>query len=89
MICRPSTGLPRPAPRHRGHTDPHQLVALILNKTLPPLSVGGEVVAHPDGEVLVIDAPAAPSPTGTREGVFKRRSIRLDGKPECIPHAPH
>ena len=64
-------------------------MALILNKTLPPLSVGGEVVAHPDGEVLVIDAPAAPSPTGTREGVFKRRSIRLDGKPECIPHAPH
>lgn len=77
------------APRHGDHTDPQRLAALILNRTLPPLSAGVEIVAHPDGDVLVIDVPAAPSPTGTREGVFKRRSIRLDGKPECIPYAPH
>lgn len=76
-------------PRHGAATDPARLVALILNWTVPALSVEVEVVSLAYHEVVVIDVPSGGNPTGTKDGVYKRRSLRLDGKPECIPYAPH
>ena len=77
------------APRHGDRTDAHLVAALILNRTDPPVAVSVEVVVLDGHEVVVIVVPSAAGPVGTKGGVFKRRSIRLDGRPECVPYRPH
>lgn len=69
--------------------DAASLSAYILNKTEPPVATLVEVVRLDQMDVIVIDVPKAVSPTSTKGGVFKRRSIRSDGAPECVPYLPH
>ncbi len=76
-------------PRHRDRTDPSRMVGLILNLTDPHLATEVEIVQLAGLDVIVITVPRAPSgPVGTRDGVFKRRSLKPDGTPECIPYRP-
>jgi ATP-dependent DNA helicase RecG len=43
-----------------------------------------------DGQLVVaIEVPDMPTPVGTTAGVFKRRSTKADGTPECVPYRPH
>lgn len=72
-------------PRHGDVTDPIRVQALIVNKTIPPLSVAASVVAVGDVEVVVIEVPQAPMAVGTTRGTFTRRALRVDGTPECVP----
>jgi len=76
-------------PRHGDITDPARVEALILNKTDPHLAVRAEVVEVDGNDVLVVQVPRGPhGPVGTTDGVFKRRSLRYDGKPECVAYRP-
>lgn len=72
--------------RHGDATSPHLLSALILNKTDPPISCPVSMHIVDALEVAVIEVPPSALPVGTTDGVFKRRSTKSDGSPECIPY---
>ncbi len=77
------------APRHGDATDPFRIMGLILNQTDPHVPVTAEVVRLDGVDVIHIRVPpSASGPVGTRDGVFKRRSLKADGTPECIPYRP-
>ncbi|KAA1380316.1 RNA-binding domain-containing protein [Aeromicrobium fastidiosum] len=79
------TGTP---PRHGAATNPTLVEALILNRTNPSLVCAVTVETVPEGEVIIIDVPPAQTVTGTKDGVYKRRSLKVDGSPECVPYEP-
>lgn len=80
------TGLP---PRHGDRTDADRLRAMILNNTEPAVAAEVEVVRVGEHDVAVIGIVAAPSPVGSKAGVFLRRATKADGRPECVPYRAH
>lgn len=76
-------------PRHGAITQPHLLQAMILNKTEAPLATAVELVDVDGKEVAVIEVPKAPVPVGSKAGKYVRRSVRADGKPECVAYPLH
>lgn len=76
-------------PRHGATTQPHLLQAMILNKTESPLATAVEMVDMNGPPVAVIDVPKAPVPVGSKSGKYVRRSLRADGKPECVAYPLH
>ncbi len=77
-------------PRHEaGTTDPRRLQALIANRTLPPFSCNVEVVNFEGKPVVVIKVPRAHHPVGTSDGIYKRRALGRQGKPQCLPFHFH
>lgn len=78
------------APRGRSgeRLTPHLLAAMILNKTIDPLSVDVELITIDDKDVYIVTVPQAASPVCTSSGTYKRRSLRVDGTPQCLPYAP-
>ncbi len=74
---------------HPEHRSFGGVVALIANRTVPPLSVRAEVLTvdgMPVGKLLI---PKARSLVATSEGLLQRRRLKLDGTPECGPLFPH
>jgi len=67
--------------------DPQQMQGLLMNQTMPPLGCAVNVVNVDGLAIAVIDVPASPTPVGTRDGTYKRRALRADGKPECVPYS--
>lgn len=77
-------------PRHGEITDGVRVAALIANKTAPSLAVEVEVVDTPEGAVIVITVPrASHGIAATTAGVYLRRAIDVQGKPQCLPVLPH
>ncbi|MFQ5853541.1 MAG: ATP-binding protein, partial [Candidatus Binatia bacterium] len=77
-------------PRHEaGITDPRRVQALIANNTRPSLTVEAEVVEMNGKSVLAITVPEATQPTGTADGVYKRRAMGGRGEPICLPYHFH
>lgn len=76
-------------PRHGPTSDPHLLQAMILNKTDAPVATEVEIVAVGGHDVGVIAVPAMPTPVGSKSGKYVRRTLRVDGKPECAPYLLH
>lgn len=76
-------------PRHGATTQPHLLQAMILNKTESALATAVELVQIDGQPVMVIDVPNAPVPVGSKSGKYVRRSLRADGKPECVAYPLH
>lgn len=76
-------------PRHGETTEPHLLRAMILNKTETPLATGVELVVVDELPVAVIQVPKATVPIGSKSGKYVRRSLRADGKPECVAYPLH
>src|SRR5680860_158597 len=76
-------------PRHDNRTEPHLLRALILNHTEPPVATHVEVVEVDGVDVCVISVPDIATPVGTTSGMFVRRAIKADGRPECVPYRAH
>lgn len=64
------------------------MAALILNRTQPgvPVEVRQHLVAGKT--VVTIEVPAMGRIVGTRSGTYKRRALRVDGRPECVPLLP-
>lgn len=76
-------------PRHGRHTNTDLIQALVLNKTSPPCAVVAWLAPFGDQEILVIEVEPADTPTGTTDGVYKRRTIQTDGSPQCVPYLPN
>lgn len=77
-------------PRHGNVTRPHLLRAMIVNDTEPPVATDVEVVEVDEAlRVAVVTVPSSPMPVGTKSGLYLRRSVKADGKPECVPYRAH
>ncbi len=74
---------------HDAHRDCSGLPALISNRTAPALTVQVEPIETGDLLVLRIHVPKARQITATSDGIIKRRRLRPDGQPECVPFLPH
>jgi len=77
------------APRHQDRTDAARVAALVLNQTEPPVVVRVQVVTLDGRDVGVIAVDKAVSLVGTKSGLYRRRSVRIDGRPECVPYRPY
>jgi len=73
---------------HAEHLDNTlQMQGLLMNQTIPPLSCTVEVIDVDGKAIAVIDVPKSQTPVGTRNGTYKRRALRADGRPECVPYS--
>lgn len=77
------------APRHGTTTEAHLLQAMILNRTDGPVATDVRIVRVGEQDVGAVLVPAMPMPVGTKSGKYVRRTIRVDGKPECVPYLLH
>lgn len=71
------------------HGNPHQLAAMIANRTAPRLSVTVDRVEVETVPVMVISVPKSTSIVGTLNGTYKRRRLDGNGRPECVAFLPH
>ena len=78
-----------PTGLHRDHRQLNGLAGLIAARTSPslavavtPLTIGGVALAH-------IRVPKAVGEVATTSGVYLRRRIKHDGRPECVAMLPH
>lgn len=76
-------------PRHGATTEPHLLQAMILNRTEAPASTRVELLTDARGDIGVVHVPPMTPPIGTKSGKYVRRTLRADGKPECVPYLLH
>lgn len=78
---------------HKEHNDPVGVIALIANKTVPPVYVQADVIAEKTEKgtfpVLVIKVPQSKTVIASANGKIMRRRLKLDGSPEVIPMYPH
>ncbi|MFT4296074.1 MAG: putative DNA binding domain-containing protein [Micropruina sp.] len=76
--------------RHGAVTDPYRLAATIQNLTEPAHPVKVRLVDRDDGQVIVITVPPAdPGPIATKNGLYVKRALGSDGRPQCVPMTPH
>ncbi|WP_433608910.1 RNA-binding domain-containing protein [Prescottella agglutinans] len=76
-------------PRHETVTDPARVDALIANKTSPIVQTRTSVLDIDGHDVIVVEVPASARVTGTTDGKYVRRALRVDGAPECVPFPAH
>lgn len=72
-------------PRHGRATEPNRIAALIRHNTIPPVTPEVTTAVVEGETVLAIQVLPSPIPVCTRSGVFKRRGLRGDATPECMP----
>ncbi|MFD6860526.1 RNA-binding domain-containing protein [Rhodococcus sp. NPDC060090] len=77
------------AHRHGALTNPTLIDALIANRTSPILQTSTTVLEIDGHEVIATEVPDADFVTGTTEGRYLKRAIRVDGTPECVPFPAH
>ena len=69
-------------------TDLLQVVALIGNRTVPPVSARAEVI-EAEKPVLAISVPKCRGIVASSDGKIQRRQLKMDGTPENVPMYPH
>src|SRR3984885_4398569 len=74
---------------HPNHLNTMGIVALIANKTNPPVSVKIETYDIGDKKVVRICVPKSRQLVSTSEGLLQRRRLMANGKPEAVPFYPH
>ena len=72
-------------PQHRGRGTP---VAMIANRTVPPLHVSVAEVVLEGYPLFVMTVPSVPGVTATSDGLYLRRRLKPDGTPEAVPMNP-
>lgn len=75
--------------RHEPRTDALKLQAAIFNNTEPSINARTWVVAHPEGEVIVVEVDVYPVICATARGRALRRVISGDGRPATVPFYPY
>jgi ATP-dependent DNA helicase RecG len=78
-----------PTGLHAEHALLVGLPGLIAARTSPAVMVRVEAVELGDVRVARIDVPKGRTEVATASGVYLRRRIKHDGKPECVPMLPH
>lgn len=76
-------------PRHGDRTEPSRVEALILNRTRPSIQTSVDTASTGEGEVLVVEVPAASTVVATSSGKYLRRAVGVNGEPQCLPMEPH
>jgi len=76
-------------PRHGDTTHPERLQALIRNKTEPSVVTEIELLDIEGKGVIVVSVPAMSVVVGTTKGCFSRRTVDVNGKPNCVPMRAH
>lgn len=77
-------------PRHGATTEPYRLAAMIQNRTEPAHGVEVSILDHRGKSVIAIEVPMAnPGPIATKNGVYVKRALGTDGRPQCVPMTPH
>lgn len=76
-------------PRHGDTTDPRRIDALIAGRTVPLLQTRTSIVDLDEGAVIAVEVPQSSRVVGTRSGVYVRRTLKLDGTPQCLPFPAH
>lgn len=74
---------------HPKHLDPVGIVALIENKTVPPLYTRAYMLGFQPLQYMKIEIPKANTIVSTTKGMTVRRRLKFDGSPECTPFFPH
>ncbi|WP_280361829.1 ATP-binding protein [Nocardia wallacei] len=77
------------APRHGDRTDPRKVDALVAGRTVPLLQTRTCVVSLDDRAVIVVEVPKSLRVVGTASGVYLRRTLQIDGSPQCLPFPAH
>ena len=78
-----------PTGLHPEHMNLTGMVAMIANRTIPPISVRVEPIETEGVRVAKISVPRSVRPVSTADGVLQRRRVMADGKPQCVPFYPH
>ncbi|MFM1891981.1 MAG: hypothetical protein RLZ44_1058, partial [Pseudomonadota bacterium] len=78
-----------PTGLHAEHRVLTGVPGLVAARTVPALAVTVEAVALNGVAVARIAVPKASTEVSTSGGVYLRRRIKYDGKPECAPMLPH
>lgn len=78
-----------PTGLHAEHRVLAGVPGLVAARTAPALAVTVEAVALNGFAVARITVPKASTEVSTSGGVYLRRRIKYDGKPECAPMLPH
>ncbi|MCE5224097.1 putative DNA binding domain-containing protein [bacterium] len=71
------------------HLDTVGIVALIENKTVPPLHTRAYLLDFNKIQYMKIEIPKANTIVSTTKGMTVRRRLKIDGTPECTPFFPH
>ena len=74
---------------HPEHQNISGLIALITNRTNPPLSVRIEALDIQGKTIAKIAVPKSHRLVSTSEGLLQRRRLLADGTPQCVPFYPH
>lgn len=64
------------------------LEALIANRTSPPLAVMCRELTQQGLRIAVVEVPKSHAIVARSDGLIKRRRLRMDGRPECVPFLP-
>ena len=73
---------------HPDHAHALPIIAMIANKTVPPISARAEVLTCQDKSILKLDIPKSRSIVAAGNGKILRRRLKVDGSPENIPLYP-
>ena len=76
-------------PRHGDRTEPSRVEALILSRTRPSVQTSVDTASTGEGEVLIVEVPAASTVVATSSGKYLRRAVGANGEPQCLPMEPH
>lgn len=79
----------RPTGVRAEHEDPTGLMALVANRTVPPVSVEARLVRAGTSRVMEIVVPKGISVISSSDGRVVRRRLRQDGEPEIVPMFPY
>ena len=71
------------------HRDSVGLIALIANRTSPPVAVKTEIIDMDERKILKIEVPKSRGIVLTTDGLLLRRRLLVNGKPEAVPFYPH
>lgn len=78
-----------PTGLHARHRTLSGLAILVANRTSPSLAVQVTPIEVAGVSVARIEVPVSGRIICTADGVYKRRRLQADGRPECIPFLPH
>ena len=76
-------------PRQGDATIPTHVEAMLANGTNPAIQTTVSVTEIDGKSVLVIDVEEAKVVIATNAGLYVRRAMQLDGKPQCVPFFAH
>jgi len=78
-----------PTGLHAEHQMLAGVAALVAARTSPSLNVIVEALSLDGVAVARITVPKASTVVATASGVYLRRRLKHDGRPECVPMLPH